>query len=136
MPDLSEIKIEIFYENSTEHSTYKTDPSIKIFGIQIGFEMQIFDKGELIGSKMSALPLETIGVVDRPADIPKHIYDIATLLKTGCTKTTIVDILLGFRRACEEEISYFTNNDPPTYNQILYDLTNSICSILNRPYSQ
>ena len=127
-----EIKIEIFYGNSMEHVTHRTDPATKIFGMPIDFDLQIFDREELIGDKLSTLPLKTIGVGERPADVPKHIYDIATLLKAGCEDTAITDVVSGFKRACREENSYFVDKSPPTYNEILQDLSSSVRKTLDQ----
>ena len=128
----SEIKLEIFYGNDTEYATHRTDPAARIFGMPIDFGLQIFGREELIGDKLSTLPLETIGVGERPTDMPKHIYDMATLLKAGCEDTTITDVVSGFERACREENSYFVDRDPPTYDEILRDLTSSIRKTLDK----
>lgn len=131
-PERSQIKLDIFYGNSMEYATHRTDPATRIFGMPIDFGLQIFDREELIGDKLSTLPLETIGVGKRPMDMPKHIYDIATLLKTGCEDTVITDVVSGFKRACREENSYFVGRDPPTYDKILLDLTSSIHNTLDK----
>ena len=128
----SEIKIEIFYGNDAEYATHRTDPDIRIFGMPIDFELQIFGREELIGDKLSTLPLETIGVGERTKDIPKHIYDMATLLKAGCEDTTITDVVSGFERACKEENSYFVDRNPPTYDEILRDLISFIRKTLDQ----
>ena len=131
-PEPSEIKLEIFYGNHMEQETHRTDPDIKIFGMQIDFGLQIFGREELIGDKLSTLPLKTIGVGARPGDMPKHIYDIATLLKAGCEDTTITDVVSGFERACREENSYFVDRSPPTYDEILRDLVSSVRKTLDQ----
>ena len=132
-PDQPEIKLEIFYGNSMEHVTHRTDPATRIFGIPIDFGLQIFGREELIGDKLSTLPLETIGVGERPVDMPKHIYDIATLLKAGGEDTAITDVVSGFARACRDENSYFVDRSPPTYDEILRDLTSSVRKTLDQP---
>ena len=116
-----------------EHVTHRTDPATRIFGIPIDFGLQIFGREELIGDKLSTLPLETIGVGERPVDMPKHIYDIATLLKAGGEDTAITDVVSGFARACRDENSYFVDRSPPTYDEILRDLTSSVRKTLDQP---
>ena len=128
----SDIKLEIFYGNDTEYATHRTDPAARIFGMPIDFGLRIFGREELIGDKLSTLPLETIGVGERLTDMPKHIYDVATLLRAGCEDTAITDVASGFERACRVENSYFVDRNPPTHDEILRDLTYSIRKTLDK----
>lgn len=138
----TDIKIEIFYGNDMSLTTERTDSTMKIFGIPIGFSIPIYGMEELIGDKMTTLPLQTIGIGERRKDMPKHIYDIATLLKSDPGGISIAGVTDGFKRASDEELSYFVDDDRPTHGHILQDLKDFPGSILkpslfqiNNPYS-
>ena len=58
----SEIKIEIFYGDDMPHATIMTDPDTELFEIPMDRSIPIYGREELIGSKMTTLPLQTIGI--------------------------------------------------------------------------
>jgi len=102
----------------------KIETKIEIIGFSIDFPLSIYDHGSLIGDKLTTLPFNTIGIdPDRELDIPKQIYDIATLLKSIPDDPPIDTIIDTFEKISGEELSYFKEN-PPTFEDVLDDLNN------------
>lgn len=120
--DKPEIKIEIFYGNSMEIKFKKIESKIEIIGFSIDFPLSIYDHGSLIGDKLTTLPFNTIGIEsNRELDVPKQIYDIATLLKSIPDEPPIDTIIDTFKKISGDEISYFKENEP-TFEDVLHDL--------------
>ncbi len=123
-----EIKIEIFYGNNMEIQTKKIETETEIIGLSINFPLSIYDHGSLIGDKLTTLSFNTIGInPKRESGVPKHIYDIATLLKS--TTDPMGMIIDAFEKISSDEISYFKEN-PPTFEDVLNDLDKFSNSIL------
>jgi len=122
--DDPEMKIEIFHDNEMIIKSKKIETEIEVIGFSIDFPLSIYDHGSLIGDKLTTLPFNTIGIdPDRELDVPKQIYDIATLLKSIPDDPPIATIIDTFEKISEEELSYFTEN-PPTFEDVLDDLNN------------
>lgn len=122
--DNPEIKIEIFYGNSMNVGFKKIDSEIEILGFSIDFPLSVYDRGSLIGDKLTTLPLTDIGISrDRRHDVPKQIYDIATLLKSIPNEFPMNIIIDTFEKISRDEISYF-KKDKPVFEDILHDLAN------------
>ena len=56
----------------------KTD----IFSIPIDHNVTILSRGALIGDKISALAINSIGVPQNTGHVPKQIFDVAGLLNS------------------------------------------------------
>ncbi len=121
--ETSEIKIEIFYGNSMKIQSKKIVTKTEIIGVPIDFPLFVYDHGSLIGDKLTTLPFNTIGIrFDKP-DIPKQIYDIASLLKSITGRFPLEMIVDAFEKTSRDEISYF-NEKSPTFEDVLSDLDN------------
>lgn len=117
-----EIKIEIFYDNQLKVKTKRITENEEIIGLLIDFPLSIFDHGELIGDKLTTLPFNTIGLdAERESDVPKQIYDIASLLKSISDDIPVQEIVETFEIVSREEVSYFVK-EQPTVDEILEDL--------------
>ena len=82
----------------------------------------LYDRGLLIGDKLTTLPFHTIGMEPRRQhDVPKQIYDIASLLKSTLGIFQIDDITDSFERIANDEIKYYVKN-PPSFQSVLADL--------------
>jgi len=120
--DDPEMKIEIFYGNEMGTKSKKIEDKIEIIGLPIDFPLSIYDHGSLIGDKLTTLPFHTIGIdSDRELDVPKQIYDIATLLKSLSGEPPMEIIIDTFEKISGDEISYFKEK-PPTFEDVLHDL--------------
>ncbi len=125
-----EIKIDIFHENRMDLKTRQINKNFKIIGFDLPFPISIYDRGTLIGDKLTTLPSNTIGIKSkRKSDIPKQIYDIATLIKTTQGIFPMEEIINAFKKISKDEISYFTNNKP-SFDEILNDIKNFHVGIL------
>ena len=117
-----QMKIEIFYGNNMEVQLKKIETETEIMGFPIDFPLSIYDHGSLIGDKLTTLPFNTIGINSkRELDVPKQIYDIATLLKSISDEPPMGIIIDAFEKISLDEISYFKEN-PPTFEDVLIDL--------------
>ena len=120
--DNPEIKIEIFYGNDMKIQSKKIDSDIEIIGILINFPLFIYEHGSLIGDKLTTLPFNTIGIdSNREIDVPKQIYDIATLLKSLPNPVPMRMIIDTFEKISKTEISYFKGTKP-SVEDVLKDL--------------
>lgn len=89
----AELKIEIFYGNKMNIQSKKIKDKIEIIGVPINFLLSVYDHSSLIGDKLTTLPFNTIGInPERGLDVPKQIYDIATLLKSTLNKLSAQEI--------------------------------------------
>ncbi len=133
--DNPELKIEIFHNNNMQIQSKLIHSEDEIIGLPIDFPLSIYDHGSLIGDKLTTLPFKTIGIdSNRESDVPKQIYDIATLLKNISRELPLELIFDTFRQISRDEISYFTNH-APTFQEILDDLntfSNDILRIDNQ----
>ena len=122
--DNPEIKIEIFYGNDMKIQSKKINNNIEIIGILINFPLSIYEHGSLIGDKLTTLPFNTIGIdSNREIDVPKQIYDIATLLKSLPNPVPMRMIIDTFEKISKTEISYFKGTKP-SVDDVLKDLAN------------
>ena len=120
--DNPQMKIEIFYGDSMEIQLKKIETETKIIGFSTKIPLSIYERGALIGDKLTTLPFNTIGLdLDRQLDVPKQIYDIATLLKSISDGIPMEMILDTFEKISRNEISYLKEN-APTFEDVLRDL--------------
>ncbi len=119
-----EMKIEIFHGNSMKIQSKKIDTKTEIIEVLIDFPLSVYDHGSLMGDKLTTLPFNTIGIrFDKP-DVPKQIYDIASLLKSITDRFPLEMIVDAFEKTSRDEMSYFKERPPPTFEEILSDLDN------------
>ena len=78
------IKIDCLCNVDIDLPTTSVSPDLRVMDFRIGYSPKILTRGALIGDKVTTLSIGTIGVPEsRLSDIPKQIYDIATLLKSA-----------------------------------------------------
>ena len=120
--DNPKIKIEIFYGNEMKIRSWDTDEKSTVNGVDVDFTFPIYDRGSLIGDKLTTLPFNTIGInKGREKEVPKQVYDIACLLRSISAEPPMGLIAEMFERVASDEISYFTSRRP-TFDQVLDDL--------------
>ena len=79
----SEIKLEIFYGDKKDIPTRTISDGFEPMGFKVDFPVPVYDHGPLIIDKIATLAFKTIGIPEsRRQDVPKQIYDIASLLKS------------------------------------------------------
>ena len=122
--DNAEMKIEIFYGNDMQIRSKEINADIDITGFIIDFPLSVYDCGSLIGDKLTTLPFRTIGLKpSRELDVPKQIYDIASLLKSVLGIFPIDDITDSFEKIANDEIKHCVKN-LPSLQSVLADLDN------------
>ncbi|RNJ80140.1 MAG: hypothetical protein D9C04_02570 [Nitrosopumilus sp. B06] len=119
--DNQRIKIDIFYQQNMDDISVKYVNQDVILDFPIDFEVSIYELSTLIGDKLTTLPRNTVGIQsDRERDIPKQIFDIASLIKKNNNDVSINVIAKTFKKIVKEEISYIQNNKPP-FDDVLDD---------------
>ena len=97
--------MEIFYGQDTGRAMDVQMPEYAR-GIGPVFTVRAYGAEHMIGVKMTTLALRTIGIpAKRGVDIPKHIYDIASLLKRSGASISIAAVADSLESAILEEIS-------------------------------
>lgn len=108
----TEIKIDLFYGGAQGATTQKFLSPRNIVGVNVDFDVEAYDDYSLIGDKLTALAFNTVGVDATSPHVPKHIHDIASLLRSwrelradkgsiSATKT-----IRALEMASETEIEY------------------------------
>ena len=129
--DNSQIKLEIFYEDKDAIRTKMISSKFEIFGFKIDFPISVYDHAPLISDKLTTLAFNTIGIPEsRRYDVPKHIYDIASLLKSFNGVLPIDEIIDVLRRVSETESQYSQNDW--SFEDILKDLEKFSDSLVDR----
>lgn len=78
-----EIKLEIFYGDKENIPIRTISDGFEPMGFKVDFPVSVYDHGPLIIDKLATLAFKTIGIPEyRRQDVPKQIYDIASLLKS------------------------------------------------------
>ena len=78
-----EIKLEIFYGDKGSIPIRTTRDGFEPMGFKVDFSVPVYDHNSLIIDKIATLAFKTIGIPEsRRQDVPKQIYDIASLLKS------------------------------------------------------
>lgn len=116
------IKVEVFYGSDTAGAVEVRAPGYAV-PISGGFLARIYGPGHLIGIKMTTLALGTVGIRDRRMpEIPKHVYDIACLLKHLPGNVRIGDIADSLKKTVDTELSYLGDGGPSA-DDVLDDLS-------------
>ena len=118
----SEIKMDIFHKNRMELKTKHVERGFEIMGFDMPIPISIYDRGTLIGDKLTTLPFNTIGInSERKIDVTKQIYDISALIKTTQGPFPMGEIIDAFEKISGDEMSYFAH-DGPSFDEILDDI--------------
>src|SRR5574337_1312053 len=126
-----QVKIEFFYDFKEDISTKQIEPGTELIDFKLDYPIRVFDKGSLIGDKITTLGFETIGIpLDRRSEIVKHIYDIASIIKEIHDKPTIEEIGTIYDKIVNYENSLMGNKF--TKQEIIKDILNSLDSLLTQ----
>jgi len=107
--DNPEVKIEFFYDFKEAIQTKQIDPGAELIDFKLDYPIKVFDKGSLIGDKLTTLGFKTIGVPHhRRSDVIKHIYDIALLIKEIPEKYVLEEISKTYDTIANYENSLLT----------------------------
>lgn len=78
-----DVKIDLFYDDTRLATTKKISPPSSAVGVDIDFEVEVYDYYSLIGDKLTTLAFDTIGLRAADPGVPKHVYDIASLARSA-----------------------------------------------------
>ena len=102
-----EIKLEIFYGEKESIPTQTINGGFEPMGFKVDFSVSVYDHGPLIADKLTTLAFKTIGIPEsRRSDVPKQIYDIASLLKSFDGVPPIGEMADLFTSISEKESGY------------------------------
>lgn len=104
--DKPEIKIDLFYSDHVHAATKKILPPSSVVGVDIDFEVDVYDYYPLIGDKLTTLAFDTIGVGATDPGVPKHVHDTASLVKSSGGSISISQVVQAFESSSKTEISY------------------------------
>ncbi len=123
MGGMGTVKIDMFYGIERMHSTTRIEPTQEIMGLPIDFPVNAYSRESLIGDKLTTLPRHTIGLDERhAADVPKQIYDVASLLNANPQKNTSSEsIVEAFVKSSREQMDYIAGQESDM-SDILEDL--------------
>ena len=117
----SQIKLEIFYKNEEDVRTKMIDDGFEIMGFTVDFPILVYDHAPLIIDKLTTLAFNTIGIPElRRHDVPKQIYDIASLLKSFNGVLPIDEMIDLLKKISKSESGYCQNEY--SFEDILADL--------------
>ena len=87
------------------------DAPIKVAGFTIDYDLAVYRPGPLIGSKLTALAFETVGLPpEREYESVKHIYDISCMLKSAQGSEWVAEAATALQKSVADEMSY--RHDP------------------------
>ena len=119
--DTSQIKLDIFYGDREDIPTKTIDGDFETMGFKIDFPVKIYDHASLIVDKMTTLAFNTIGLPEhRRHDVPKQIYDVASLLKSFHGVLPIYEMAGLLKRISHTESGYC--QEEYSFEDILTDL--------------
>lgn len=101
-----EIKIDLFYGATPPVPTKIIPPPSRAVGVDIDFELEVYDYYPLIGDKLTTLAFDTIGLDVTDPNVPKHIHDIASLVKFGGNSISMSQVRRAFENSSKVEITY------------------------------
>ena len=127
----SQIKLEIFHGDKDAVRTKMIDDMFEIMGFKVDFPISVYDHAPLISDKLTTLAFSTIGIPEsRRHDVPKQIYDIASLLKSFDGVLPIGEMTDLLKRISKTERQYSQNEW--FFEDILADLDVFSDSIVTR----
>lgn len=125
-----EVKVEITYDFTEPIQVKDVVEPIDLFACNIDFPFKTYNIGSLIGDKITTLGFNTIGIGDDRADErPKQIYDVATLTKHTTSEEDFEDVVDGFQKISQYEMSVFENDF--TIANIIDDILGSMNGLLS-----
>ena len=102
-----------------------------IFNFSIDYEMNLLTHGSLIADKFTTLALNKIGLPTRKfGDIPKQIYDIATLLKIG-NDSIFGEAITIFRNFTKFKVEHYEHSPPFNVKDTIQSINDSILDLLD-----
>ena len=108
--DAGEVKIEIFYGEQPSVGTEVMDAPRRVAGFTIDYDLTVYRPGPLIGSKLTALAFETVGLPpEREYESVKHIYDISCMLKSAQGSEWVEEAATALQKSVADEMSYRSN---------------------------
>jgi hypothetical protein len=124
-----EVQVDIFYDFKDTIPTKLINPVIELMDFKLDYPVTIFDKGSLIGDKITTLGFDTIGLPeDRRSDAIKHIYDIGLLIRLIDDKISLKVLIDVYKKTADYENSFKDRkfND----REIIDDIFSSLDSLL------
>ena len=100
------VKIDLFYGSNLTACTKKIPPPSSAVGVDIDFEVEVYDYYPLIGDKLTTLAFDTIGLRAADPGVPKHVHDIASLVRSGDGPISMRRIGQAVESTSEIEIGY------------------------------
>lgn len=101
-----DVKIDLFYGDTRLAATKKVSPPSSAVGVDIDFEVEVYDYYPLIGDKLTTLAFDTIGLRAADPGVPKHIYDIASLAKSAGGTMSLSRLGRALEASSRIEIGY------------------------------
>lgn len=124
------IKIDYLCDFSLNLPTQTISNEQEIIEFKIDYPAKILTRGAIIGDKITTLALGKIGLREsKYYDIPKQIYDIATLLKVA-TENDIDESLDVFKTLTEFKVKIFASGKY-TISEIIEGINSSIQSLFS-----
>jgi len=124
------VKVDFICEVGLSLPAEQVKNGFDVLDLSIDFEPMILTHGALIGDKLTTLALEKIGLrKDRFSDIPKQIYDIATLIKSA-TESQIKEALDVFKNFTTFKVSIYEEIPRYKVNEIVESVIDSIKKLL------
>lgn len=125
------VKIDFMCDMPLDLPTRSTGNDFDILDFTIDYPLNVLARGALISDKITSLGLKTIGLRPKtgtlPAEFPKQVYDISTLLK-GSTRRDIADSFDIFEDLTQFKAGIF---DDGRYrvSDIMRDVESSLCGM-------
>jgi len=128
---LDGIKVDFLCEANVDLPHKMIDPGFRVFNCNLDFPVSVLNHGGLIGDKITTMSLEKIGLPEHHfTDIPKQIYDIATLLKL-----TNPDILREsfevFQRFTDFKVEIYKREPSYTSQEVMNSINSSLEGFLH-----
>lgn len=125
------IKIDFMCDVNLNLPTKHITDEYRILDFKIDYPLYILARGALISDKITSLGLKTIGMRPKtrilPAELPKQVYDISTLLKIS-TRQDIADSFGVFQNLTQFKASIFENGKYGVLD-VIDDVESSLCSL-------
>lgn len=124
------VKVDFICDVGISLPVKQVEKGFDVLDLVIDFEPTVLTHGALIGDKLTTLALQKIGLrEDRFSDIPKQIYDIATLIKSA-TVSQIKEALDVFKNFTTFKVSIYEKNPRYEVNEIVESIIDSIKDLL------
>jgi len=125
------IKVDFLCDVDISLPKITIQPGFRLFNFLIDYPMDVLTHGSLIGDKLTTLALEKIGLPERKFDdIPKQVYDIATLLKLG-SETVFQEAFSTFEEFTQFKVDHYEIERPYKLNDIITGIEDSVFNLLD-----